>query len=174
MDSRIDHGNYADDASEDWIRLTDPDITPSEMQAVLTALRTSRLSQGPLTEQFEAAFADYLGRTYGVAVSSGTAGLALVLRALDIGPGDEVIASPYSWHQIAHAITLVGAQPVFVDMDYWSGTIQADKVAAKITLRTKAILAGNTNGHPAPWNALRELADSRGLRLIEDSTEAIG
>lgn len=170
----MDAPNPSVGESDEWIRLTDPDITPAEMQAVLTALRTARVSQGPLVEEFEGAFADYLGRTYAAAVSSGTAGLSLVLRALGIGPGDEVIASPYSWHQIAHAITLVGAHPVFVDMDYWSGTIQADKVAAKITERTKAVLAANANGHPAPWTALRELADARGLLLIEDSTEAIG
>lgn len=160
--------------SDDWIRLSDPDISADEMHAVLTALRTSRLSMGPEVEKFEAAFAEYVGRTYAVAVASGTAGLLVALRALGIGPGDEVIASPYSWHQIAHAIVLCGATPVFADMDYWSGTLLPDKVAAKITAHTKAIIAGNTNGHPAQWQALRELAAARNVALIEDSTEAIG
>ncbi len=161
-------------AGDDWIRLSNPDIGAGEMQAVLTALRTARISMGPEVERFEAAFAAYVGRTYAVAVASGTAGLLVALRALGIGPGDEVIASPYSWHQIAHAIVLSGATPVFADMDYWSGTLLPDKVAAKITARTKAIMAGNTNGHPAPWQGLRELAAARDLALIEDSTEAIG
>ena len=162
------------DSENDWIHLTDPDISQSEMQAVLATLRSSRLSAGPMAESFEESFAAYAGRIYAVSVSSGTAGLMLGLRALGIGPGDEVIASPYAWHQIAHAIGLVGATPVFVDMDYWSGTLQPDKVAAKITPATRAILAGNTNGHPAPWQGLKELAALHRLALIEDSTEAIG
>jgi dTDP-4-amino-4,6-dideoxygalactose transaminase len=109
-----------------------------------------------------------------VAVAGGTLGLLLALKAMGIGPGDEVIASPYSWHQIAHAIVLAGATPVFADIDYWSGTLAPEKVEEKITPHTRAILAGNTNGHPAPWAALREIATSHGLRLVEDSTEAIG
>jgi dTDP-4-amino-4,6-dideoxygalactose transaminase len=160
--------------ADNWIPLTDPDIGPQEMTAVLTALRSARVSAGPVVEAFEARFAGYVGRAHAVAVSSGTAGLMVALRALGIGPGDEVIASSYSWHQIAHAIALVGATPVFAEMDYWSGTITAEKAAAKITVRTKAILAGNTNGHPAPWQGLRELAAARKLLLLEDSTEAIG
>jgi len=163
-----------EETSDDWIRLTNPDISAGEMHAALTALRTSRISMGPEVEKFETAFAEYVGRTYAVAVASGTAGLLVALRALGIGPGDEVIASPYSWHQIAHAIVLSGATPVFADMDYWSGTLLPDKVAAKITARTKAVMAGNTNGHPAQWQALRELAAARNVALIEDSTEAIG
>lgn len=159
---------------DEWIRLTEPDISGGEMHAVLTALRTARISMGPEVEKFEEAFAEYVGRTYAVAVASGTAGLLVTLKALGIGPGDEVIASPYSWHQIAHAIVLCGATPVFADMDYWSGTLLPNKVMEKITPRTKAIMAGNTNGHPAPWQALRELAAARNLKLIEDSTEAIG
>lgn len=159
---------------EDWIHLFQGSIGVWEMEAVLTAMRSGRLSDGELVESFEENFADYVGRTYAVAVSSGTAGLMLSLRALGIGPGDEVIASPYSWHQIAHAIALVGATPVFADMDYWSGTLQPAAVASRITSRTKAILAGNTNGHPAPWQGLRELAVERGILLLEDSTESIG
>ncbi|BAP88509.1 pyridoxal phosphate-dependent aminotransferase [Burkholderiales bacterium GJ-E10] len=159
---------------DDWIRLFQSDVGVWEMEAVLTAMRSGRLSHGELVESFEENFADYVGRTYAVAVSSGTAALLLSLRALGIGPGDEVIASPYSWHQIAHAVALVGATPVFADMDYWSGTLQPAAAASRITPRTKAILAGNTNGHPAPWQGLRELSAERNLTLLEDSTEAIG
>lgn len=164
----------SEDLSEEPIRLSEPDISADEMHAVLTTLRSGSLSSGAKVEEFENLFADYTGRTYGIAVSSGTSGLMLALRAMGIGPGDEVIASPYSWHQIANAIVLVGARPVFVDMDYWSGTMLPSKVEPHITERTKAILAGNTNGHPAPWQGLRELAAKRGIPLIEDSTEAIG
>ena len=157
-----------------WIPLSDPDISLLEMDAVVDVLKSPRLSQGPVVAAFESAFAAYADRRHGVAVAGGTLGLLLALKAMGIGPGDEVIASPYSWHQIAHAIVLAGATPVFADIDYWSGTLAPDKVEEKITPHTRAILAGNTNGHPAPWAALRERAARHGLRLIEDSTEAIG
>lgn len=160
--------------SPSWIPLSDPDISHAELDAVSTVLQSPRLSQGPVMEAFESAFAAYLGRKYAVAVSSGSMGLLLCLKAHGIGPGDEVIASPFSWHQIAHAIALAGAKPVFSDIDYWAGTLSPEKAEAKITPNTRAILAGNTNGHPAPWQAFRELADKHGLTLLEDSTEAIG
>ena len=159
---------------EDWIALTDPDISTHELAAVANVLKSSRLSAGPVVEQFEDAFAESLGRSYAIAVSSGTIGLMVSLRALGIGQGDEVIASAYAWHQIAHAIVLVGATPVFADIDYWSGTLSAEKAAARITPRTKAIMAGNTNGHPAAWEPFHALAKKHGIKLIEDSTEAIG
>ena len=98
----------------------------------------------------------------------------LALKALGIGPGQEVIASPFSWRETAHAIALAGATPVFADIDYWSGVLVPEKAEARITPRTRCIVAGNPNGHPAPWAALRELATRNGLALIEDSTEAIG
>ncbi len=160
--------------SQDWIPLSDPDISLAELDSVSTVLKSPRLSQGPVVEAFESAFASYLGRKYAVAVSSGTIGLVLCLRAYGVGPGDEVIASPFSWHQIAHAITLVGAKPIFADIDYWAGTLVPEKAEAKITPNTRAILVGNANGHPAPWQAFREMADKHGLLLLEDSTEAIG
>jgi len=158
----------------DWIPLSDPDISLLELDAVADVLKSPRLSEGPAVAAFETGLAAYADRKHGVAVASGMLGTLLTLKAMDIGPGDEVIASPYSWHQVAHAIVLAGATPVFADIDYWSGTLVPEKVAGKITPKTRAILAGNTNGHPAPWAALRELADHHGLRLIEDSTEAIG
>lgn len=159
---------------DDWIALSDPDITPAELEAVIMALRSSQLSAGPAVEAFEQAFAQWLGRSRAVAVSSGTMGACLALKALGIGAGDEVITTGYAWHQIAHAITLVGALPVLTDIDYWSGCIDPVKAADKITPRTRAILATNVNGHPADWAALRQLALAHGLRLIEDSTEAVG
>jgi dTDP-4-amino-4,6-dideoxygalactose transaminase len=158
----------------DWLTLSDPDISMTELDAVKQVLLSNCLSAGPWSQAFEDEFASYLGRTYGIAVSSGTAALALALRALGIGPGDEVIAAAYSWHQIAHAIALVGATPVFADIDYWTGTLAPDKAAARITPRTRAIVAGNCNGHPAAWGPLRQLAGQHGLRLIEDATESLG
>lgn len=162
------------DDKAQWIALSDPDMTQAELESATAALCSSRLSHGPWVEAFEEAFARYLGRKHAVAVSSGTLGLVLALKAHGIGTDDEVIATSYSWREAAHAITLVGATPVFVDIDYWSGVMVPEKAVARITPRTRAILANNANGHPAPWAPLRELAKQRGLILLEDSTEAIG
>lgn len=164
----------ASDTATDWILLSDPDMTSAELDAASAAVCSPRLSHGPRVEAFEEAFASYVGRAHAVAVSGGTAGLLLALRAHGIGAGDEVIASSYSWRETAHAVALSGATPVFVDVDYWSGVIVPDKVTARITPNTRAILANNTNGHPAPWAPLRDLATRHGLILLEDSTEAIG
>jgi perosamine synthetase len=162
------------DADESFIPLSDPDITIAEIAAVDSVMRSSRLSSGPTVEAFEAAFAAYLGRKYAIAVPSGTLGLLLTLRAYGIGPGQEVIASSYSFRETAHAISIAGAKPVFADIDYWAGTLVPEKVEARITVNTRAIVACNNNGHPAEWSGLRAVAKKHGLVLIEDSTEAIG
>jgi len=158
----------------DAIYLSEPECGEREIELVNAVLQSSRWSDGPMLESFERAFAGWVGRAYAVAVGSGTLGTWVALRALGIGPGDEVICASHTWHQVAQAITLAGATPVFADINYWSGCLSADKAALKIGPHTRAILAGNTNGHPAAWDALRQLADSHGLRLLEDSTEALG
>jgi perosamine synthetase len=159
---------------DDVIALSDPDIGHHELESVLHSLGAPRLSGGPLVEAFEASFADWVGRRYAVAVPSGTLGTWLALRAVGIGPGDEVIASAYGWHQVAHAIMLCGATPVFADINYWSGCLSPERVADKIGPRTRALLIGNANGHPAAWREMQALAEAHGLPIIEDSTEAIG
>ncbi|MFG1400116.1 DegT/DnrJ/EryC1/StrS family aminotransferase [Roseixanthobacter pseudopolyaromaticivorans] len=164
----------AGDDEAELIPLSDPDITLAEIEAVDNAMRAPRLSAGPGVAAFEDAFANYLGRKYAVAVPSGTIGLLLALKAVGIGPGSEVIASSYSFRETAHAISLAGARPVFADIDYWAGTLTPEKAEAKITPQTRAIIAANTNGHPAAWEGLRALAQRHGLALLEDSTEAIG
>lgn len=156
------------------IPLSDPDITLDDIASVEAVLRSSRLSSGPVMEAFEAAFAAYLGRKYAVAVSGGATGLLLALAASEIGPGDEVIASPHSFRETVHAIALAGATPVFADIDYWSGVIATGKIEALITEKTRAIVGGNSNGHPAQWGPLRDIARKHRLILLEDSTEAIG
>jgi dTDP-4-amino-4,6-dideoxygalactose transaminase len=160
--------------NETFIPLSDPDITVAEIEAVDSVMRSPRLSNGPVAKELETAFAAYLGRKYAVAVPSGTIGLLLALKAYGIGAGDEVIASAYSFRETAHAISLAGARPVFADIDYWSGTVAAQKVEERITPKTRAILGGNNNGHPAPWSELREIAARHNVLLLEDSTEAIG
>lgn len=156
------------------ILLSDPDVTVAELSAVKAVLSSPRLSQGQQVETFEAAFAHYLGRRHAVAVASGTLGLLLALQAHGIGAGDEVICSPFGWHQLAHAISLAGATPVLSEIDYWSGGLNPGKLADKLTPRTRAVLAGNIAGHPAAWGPLRAFTEQHGLLLMEDSTEALG
>lgn len=163
-----------DTDSGTWISLSEPDYSTSEAAAVQAAISRSELSGGLLTKAFETAFAAYLGRRHAIAVSSGTIGVLLALKAADIGAGDEVITSGYSWRQSAHAISWAGATPVLADIDYWSQTLAPDKAEAKITAHTRAILATNVNGHPADWDKLQTLAKKSGALLIEDATESIG
>jgi perosamine synthetase len=162
------------DLPDDWLLLSDPDLSEVEAELVQAALGEPRLSAGAMVQHFEERFAQWIGRKHAVAVASGTIGTWLALRVLGIGPGDEVIASPYGWYQVAHAVSLTGARVVFADINYWSGCLDPVRAAAQITPATKAILAGNVNGHPAAWKELRALAQEHGLKLIEDSTEAIG
>lgn len=169
-----DDGVVAGDVDESFIPLSDPDITMVEIEAVDSIMRSPRLSSGSAAEAFEAAFAEYVGRAYAVAVPSGTIGLLIALKSYGIGPGQEVIASPYSFRETAHAISIAGAKPVFADIDYWAGTLLPAKIETRITANTRAIVACNNNGHPAPWSELRALAKQHGLLLLEDSTEAIG
>lgn len=156
------------------IALCESSISDQGLSLVEAVLESGRWGDGPMLESFEQGFARWVGRRYAVAVGSGTLGTWIALRAMGIGPGDEVVCASHTWHQVAQAITLAGATPVFADINYWSGCLSPEKAALKVTPATKAILAGNTNGHPAAWKALRTLADAHGLKLIEDSTEALG
>jgi dTDP-4-amino-4,6-dideoxygalactose transaminase len=156
------------------IALFEPECGAREIELVSAVLQSARWGDGPMVEGFERAFAGWVGRNHAVAVGSGTLGAWIALRALGIGPGDEVICTSHTWHQVAQAITLCGATPVFADINYWTGSLSPEKAAVKITPKTRAILAGNTNGHPAAWAPLRELARANGVALIEDSTEALG
>lgn len=173
----LDAAPSAEDAGlgeSDWLTLTQPDLGETDEALVQHALARRRLASGPLVAAFEQRFAASVGRAHGVAVASGTLGTWLALRALGIGPGHEVIATPYSWLQVQHAVTLAGARLVLADIDYWSGCLDAARAAPLVTPATRALLAGNVNGHPAAWQALRVLAQTHGLALIEDSTEALG
>lgn len=158
----------------DVISLFEPECGEREIELVNAVLQSTRWGDGPMLESFERAFAGWVGRRHAVAVGSGTLGTWVALRAMGIGPGDEVICASHTWHQVAQAITLAGATPVFADINYWSGCLNAEKAVLKIGPRTRAILAGNTNGHPAAWGPLRALAGAHGLKLIEDSSEALG
>jgi len=160
--------------TDNSITLSDADYGYAEIAAVQATLGRAQQIEGPLTEAFETAFAGYVGRRHAIAVTSGTIGVLLALKAAGIGEGDEVIAPGFSWRQIPHAISWAGAKPVLAEIDYWSQTLSPDKAEAKVTEHTKAILATNVNGHPADWEKLRVLAKKTGALLIEDATESIG
>jgi len=158
----------------DEIPLSRPDITQREIDAVVEALKQPRLSIGPTQERFEAAVAAAAGRRHGVAVSSGTAGLHLALVALGVGPGDEVITTPFSFIASANCILYVGATPVFVDIDPVSLNIDPSKLESAITERTKAVIAVEVFGNAARMDECRAVCARHEIPLVEDCCEALG
>jgi perosamine synthetase len=156
------------------IPLSAPDITEAEIEAVTAVLRTSRLSLGPVAEQFESAVAEYVSLPHAVAVSSGTAGLHLCIRALGIGEGDEVIVPSFTFIAAANAVRYERATPVFADIDASTLNIDPQRIEEAITPRTRAILAVHTFGVPAEMLSILEIAEKHGLLVIEDACEAIG
>jgi len=156
------------------IPLARPDITEQEIEAVISVLSTPNLSLGPKLEEFEKKIAEYVGVHHVVAVSSGTSALHLVIIALDIGEGDEVITTPFSFVASANCILYERANPVFVDIDPQTWNIEVNRIEEKITERTKGILAVDVFGHPADWDRLQEISEKYNLRLIEDAAEALG
>lgn len=149
-------------------------VTAADRERMRVIAHSSHATQEALISAFEARVATQLERRHAVAFAGAADALARVLGAYEVGPGSEVLVSAYSWHEVARAVWHVGATPVFCDIDYWSGTLNPEKAAAKIGPATRAILVGNTNGHPADWAAFQELRLRHGLLLIEDSTEALG
>lgn len=156
------------------IPLSAPDITEEEIEAVAAVLRTPRLSLGPRLEEFEHAMAQYIGAPHAVAVSSGTAGLHLCIRALNIGEGDEVIVPSFTFIAAANAIRYERATPVFVDIDPATLNLDPAKIEAAITPRTRAILVVHTFGVPAEMQAILAIAERHRLLVIEDACESIG
>ena len=156
------------------VPMSQPDIRAEDIELVVQVLKSSRLSMGPFIERFEAAFAAYIGVGHAVAVSSGTAGLHLCMRAANIGPGDEVITSPFSFVASANCILYERATPIFVDIDERSMNIDPDLVEAAVTDRTRAILPVHIFGQPCAMDALSTVSSKHNLMLIEDACEAIG
>jgi perosamine synthetase len=177
------------------ITMSSPDLTNAERQAVFEVLNTSSLSMGPQIRVFEKAFSDYTGLGHAIGVNSGTAGLHLCVRAAGIGPGDVVLTTPFSFVASTNVLLFENAVPVFVDVDPGSGNLdpvllaeaardltaggeRAQKwlsrkgSAARRTL--KAILGVDVFGKSADWDPIRKVAGEFGLKVIEDSCEALG
>jgi len=156
------------------IPLSQPDITDAEIDAVTDVLRSGRLSIGPRLDLFEQTLAERANRRHAVGVSSGTAGLHLVMLALGIGPGDEVITTPFSFIASANCILMVGAKPVFVDIHPTTLNLDPNKLEAAITPKTKAIVAVEVFGNPADMDKIEAIANAHELPLIEDCCEGLG
>jgi len=149
-------------------------LGPALEAAVLSVLRSGRYIQGPEVERFEADFARQSGVAHGVAVSSGTDALILGLRALGVGPGDEVVTSPFSFFASAAAIAWVGATPRLADVDPETALLDAGRAAAAVGPRTRALAPVHLYGQMADMRAFRALADKRGLAVLEDAAQAHG
>jgi len=156
------------------IPIARPVIGEDEKQAVLRVLESGQLAQGRLVREFEEAFAQWLGVRQAVAVSSGTAALMLALQAHGIGPGDEVITTPFSFIATANAVLYVGARPVFADVRSDDFNIDPAQVEARMTPRTKAILPVHLYGHPAPMAEIMSIAQRHDLLVVEDAAQAHG
>jgi perosamine synthetase len=156
------------------IPLSRPDIGDAERAAVQEVLASGRLSLGPRLEAFEAGLARCAGTRYAVATSSGTAALHLAVNGLGLAPGDEVVTTPFSFVASTNCLLFAGVRPAFVDVEPDTLNIDPEQARRAIGERTRAILGVDVFGHPADWDALRRTADELGLRLIEDSAEALG
>ena len=175
--------------------MSSPDLTDAERQAVFDVLNTPILSMGPQIQAFEKAFTDFTGLGHAIGVNSGTAGLHLCVRAAGIGPGDVVLTPPFSFVASTNVLLFENAIPVFVDVDPRSGNLDPVLLAEAARDLTaggeraqqwlsrkgsasrrslKAILGVDVFGQSADWDPIRKVADEFGLKVIEDSCEALG
>jgi len=156
------------------IPLARPVLGVEEEQAVLEVLRSGTLSLGPRVHEFERLFAARVGSRLASAVSSGTAGLHLALRAVGVGDGDEVITSPFSFVASANVALYERARPVFADIDPVTLTIDPAAAEAAVTGRTRALLPVHIFGYPADIEVFEGIAARHGLGIVEDACEALG
>jgi perosamine synthetase len=156
------------------IPISKPYIGLEEKEAVLAVLESGMLAQGPRVAEFERQFAAACGAQQAVATTSGTTALHLALLAHGIGPGDEVITTPFTFIASANSILFTGARPVFVDIEADTFNLDPEQVARAVTPRTRAIMPVHLYGHVCDMDALQAVADRHGLAIIEDACQAIG
>ncbi|CCQ75489.1 DegT/DnrJ/EryC1/StrS aminotransferase family protein [Magnetospira sp. QH-2] len=142
------------------------------MEAMREVCQSAAFIRGPAVETFERAFAEAHGGGHAVGLASGTDALALAVRVLDIGAGDEVVTVPNTWISTAFAVSYAGAKPVFVDIDPATGQMDAAKLEAVLTPKTKAVIPVHLFGHPAPMDAIMAICEPRGIAVIEDVAQA--
>jgi dTDP-4-amino-4,6-dideoxygalactose transaminase len=156
------------------IPISKPYIGEAEKQAVMEVLDSGMLAQGPRTAKFEERFAQVCGVKHAIATTSGTTALHVALLAHDIGPGDEVITTSFTFIASVNSILFTGAKPVFVDIDEETFNLDPALIERAITPRTKAIMPVHLYGYVCDMDALQSIADKHGLVIVEDAAQAVG
>lgn len=157
----------------EYIPFCRPDITEAEIEEVVATLRSGWITTGPRTKRFEEEFARLVGARHAVAVSSCTAGLHLALVAAGVGPGDEVVTTPYTFTASAAAVLHAGARPVLVDVEDDTANLDPARLARAVTARTKAIIPVHIAGHPCEMDGIQSIAREKGLTVIEDAAHSL-
>ncbi|MBI4320670.1 MAG: DegT/DnrJ/EryC1/StrS family aminotransferase [Chloroflexi bacterium] len=155
------------------IPISSPLMGSEEQDAVSRVMQSGVLAQGPRVAEFERAFADFIGVRHAIATSNGTTALHTALLAHGIGPGDEVITTPFTFIASTNAVLYVGAMPVFVDVDD-SFNVDADLLEAALTERTRAVLPVHLYGQPAAMDTICRFANRHNLAVVEDACQAHG
>jgi perosamine synthetase len=156
------------------IAMAAAEIDDSDIRAVLDVLQSGRLALGPKINEFERRMAEYVGVEHAIAVSSGTSALHLIALSLGLGPGDEVLVPSFTFAASVNAIFMVGATPVFVDIEEETLNLDPRDLERKITPRTRGIMAVDVFGNPANWDAINRIAEKHRLVVIDDCCEALG
>lgn len=153
-----------------------PKFSQEEIDAVSAVLESGKVNYwtGKVCRLFEVEFADWIGCKHAVALANGTAALEVALKALGVGPGDEVVTTPRTFFATASAVVLSGAVPVFADVDANSQNITAETIAAVLTEKTRAIICVHLGGMPCDMDPIMALANERGIKVIEDCAQAHG
>lgn len=159
---------------ETFLPFSRPAINQDDIDGVVEVLKSGWITTGPKTAAFETAFRDYLGAKFAVSLASATAGMHLVLTALELKPGDEVVTPSMTWGSTINLITLLGLKPVFADIDPRTLMVTPEMVKQVLTERTRVVIPVHFAGAPVDLNPLRELAASRGFCLIEDAAHGLG
>jgi perosamine synthetase len=156
------------------IPIAKPVLGKKELEAVKEVFESGMLVQGKKVKHFEEKFAEYIGVEHAVAVTNGTVALDVALKSLNLGPGDEVITPAFSFIASSNCILFQNAKPVFADIDPKTFNIDPSDAAEKITAKTKAIIPVHMFGQPAKMDALKEIAEDKGIALVEDAAQAHG
>lgn len=156
------------------IPLAKPYVGEEEVEAVSEVIRSGVLSFGPKLAEFEHKFAEFIGTKHAIAVNSGTSGLHLCMKVLNIKPGDEVITTPFSFVASANPIIFEGGKPVFADINEKTYNIDPQKLEEAITKKTKAIMLVHLFGRPCNMKAITQISEKRRIPIIEDACEALG
>ncbi|MCP3967304.1 MAG: UDP-4-amino-4-deoxy-L-arabinose aminotransferase [Lentisphaerae bacterium] len=158
----------------EFLPFTKPVVTDNDIQEVVGVLKSGWLTNGPKNAEFEEELCKYTGSKHGVSLASATGCMHVLLKALGIGPGDEVITPSLTWVSTTNLICLSGATPVFADIDRDTMLVTPETIETCITERTKAIIPVHYTGAPVDLDAIQAIADKHGIPIIEDAAHALG